>query len=463
MLQKISIKKIMKTLMAGGGEYGEIFFESRETTTIAHEENRIERVIKGSDRGIGIRLIRNFKTIYGWTNSLEESDLLEISSRVASLAEKSGVGTLSLAPLKKISPEWDIDIYPGEFDFQGKIDLVKEAREGASVSSLIHQVRVNYYDSSRRIQIANSEGEFFESILPHVILAVQAVASFEGKLQIGYEAGGGTKGIEFFHTTAPGEIGKSAGIRAELMIRAGKAPGGKMPVVLSSEAGGTMIHEAVGHGLEADLATGGLSVYMGRIGEEIASPLVTVVDDPTVGGKRGSYPLDDEGVPTRKNILIEKGVLKNYMYDRLHALKQGITSTGNGRRESYRHRPIPRMSNTMIWPGEMNPEEIVRSTDRGLLVKKMGGGQVNTVTGDFMFEVAEGYVIDRGKVGKAVRGATLTGNGPEVLKMIDMVGNDLGYGIGTCGKDGQGVPVADAQPTLRIGEPYITVGGSSSS
>jgi len=463
MLQEVSVEKVLKSLMSGGGEYGEIFIESRETTTISHEDNRIERVIKGSDKGIGIRLIRDFKTFYGWTNSFEESDLLEISSRVASLSKQDKELTLTLTPLTKISPEWEIEIYPGEFDFQGKIDLVKEAREGASVSPLIQQVRVNYFDSLRRIQIANSCGEFFESVLPHVIMAVQAVASREGKLQIGYESEGGTRGIELFHTTSPGEIGRKAGIRAEMMVRARKAPSGKMPVVLSSYAGGTMIHEAVGHGLEADLATGGLSVYMGRIGEEIASHLVTVVDDPTLGGKRGSYPLDDEGVPPRRNILIEKGVLKNYMFDRLHAMKEETVSTGNGRRESYRHRPIPRMSNTMIRPGDAKPEEIVRSTHRGLLVKKMGGGKVNTVTGDFMFEVAEGYVIEGGKIGEAVRGATLTGNGPEVLKMIDRVGNDLGFAIGTCGKDGQGVPVADAQPTLRIGEPFITVGGSGGS
>ena len=248
-----------------------------------------------------------------------------------------------------------------------------------------------------------------------------------------------------------------------MMLVARKAPGGKMPVVLSQEAGGTMVHEAVGHGLEADLASGGLSVYAGKMGEQIASHLVTVVDDPTVPGKRGSFPIDDEGTETRRNILVERGILKGFMYDRLQSMKGGAERTGNGRRESYRHRPIPRMSNTLIAPGDSDPAEVIHSTDKGLLVRKMGGGQVNTVTGDFMFEVSEGYFIEKGKVGDPVRGATLTGNGPEVLKMIDMVGNDLGYGLGTCGKDGQGVPVADAQPTLRIGHPYITVGGATNS
>jgi len=241
------------------------------------------------------------------------------------------------------------------------------------------------------------------------------------------------------------------------MLRARKASGGKMPVVLSSEAGGTMIHEAVGHGLEADLAQQGLSVYSEKVGAKIASPLITVIDDATIPYKRGSFFFDDEGSLGQKTILVENGILKNYMYDRLSAMKDGCKSTGNGRRGSYHHRPIPRMTNTMIAPGKSSPDEIIKSLEKGLFVKKMGGGQVNTVNGDFVFEVTEGYLIEKGKIGEPVRGATLTGSGPEILKNIDMVGFDLGFGIGTCGKDAQGVPVSDAQPTLRI--PEIVVGG----
>ena len=231
-----------------------------------------------------------------------------------------------------------------------------------------------------------------------------------------------------------------------------------MTVVLSSEAGGTMIHEAVGHGLEADLAEEGFSVYSGRLGEEVASPLITVIDDPTLLYQRGFYQFDDEGVFPEKTVLIENGVLKTFLYDRLSAMKAGRKSNGHGRRESYRFRPIPRMSNTYIAPGDMPPESIIRSVEKGLLVKKMGGGQVDTISGNFVFEVAEGYLIEKGLVGDPVRGATISGNGPQVLRMIDMVGNDLGFAIGTCGKDGQGVPVSDAQPTLRI--PEIVVGGA---
>jgi TldD protein len=242
-----------------------------------------------------------------------------------------------------------------------------------------------------------------------------------------------------------------------MMLAARKAPAGRMPVVISSEAGGTMIHEAVGHGLEADLAQSGLSVYSNRMGERIASPLITVIDDSTLPGKRGSFRFDDEGIAAERTVLIDKGILKTFMYDRLTAMKDTAKSTGNGRRESYKYRPIPRMSNTLITQGQSDPGEILRSTPRGLFVKKMGGGQVNTVNGDFVFEVSEGYMIENGEIGEPVRGATLTGNGPQVLLSIDRVGSDLGFSIGTCGKDGQGSPVSDGQPTLRI--PEITVGG----
>lgn len=253
------------------------------------------------------------------------------------------------------------------------------------------------------------------------------------------------------------EVARVAAQRAIMLLDAPLAPSGPMPVVLVAESGGTMVHEAVGHGLEADLAREGLSVYQDKMGEMVANSLITVIDDPTIPGKRGSFLFDDEGTPAHRNILIHKGVLKNYMYNRLYAMRDGVESTGNGRRESYQHRPIVRMTNTLIAPGESDPDAIIRSVDKGLLVKRMGSGQVNTVNGDFVFEISEGYILKNGKIDHPIRGATLTGNGPETLKSIDMVGNDLGYGLGTCGKEGQGVPVGDAQPTLRI--PEIIIGG----
>ena len=219
-----------------------------------------------------------------------------------------------------------------------------------------------------------------------------------------------------------------------------------------------MIHEAVGHGLEADLSQQGLSVYSGKMNQQVASPEISVIDDATIGGARGSFIYDDEGVPAQRTILVDKGVLRSYMYDRLTAMKEGVPSTGNGRRESYGFCPIPRMTNTLIVSGETDPHKIISSVNTGLLVVKMGGGEVDTVNGNFVFDVSEGYLLERGRIGDMVRGATLIGNGPKVLKEIDMVGSDLGFGVGTCGKDAQGVPVSDAQPTLRI--PQIVVGGT---
>lgn len=461
MLQRINVGRIMQRLMKNGGEWGDLFFEKTSVTRISHEDNRLEKIVTGTDTGVGVRLIKNFRTLYAWTNSPEEKTLLTLATRLSELSKSAALPGASITELKKVPPITEVKISPESYEFKKKIEKVLQAKEGAHVANNVSQIRVNYQESSRIIQIANCDGEFFENPQTYVLLAVQVVLSRNGKLQMGYETEGGTMGVEILNGDAPRLIGERAGKRALLMLDAQKAPGGRMPVVLSSEAGGTMIHEAVGHGLEADLAMGGLSVYSGKIGEQIASPLVSVVDNPTIPGKRGSYAIDDEGIITGETVLVEEGILKNYLFDRLQAIKNSSRSTGNGRRESYRQRPIPRMSNTIISPGETSPGEIIRSVTRGLLVKKMGGGQVNTVTGDFVFEVSEGYLIKNGKIGEPVRGATLTGNGPEILEMIDLVGTDLGYGIGTCGKDGQGVPVADAQPTLRIGEPYITVGGTA--
>jgi TldD protein len=316
---------------------------------------------------------------------------------------------------------------------------------------------VVYRENRQKVLIAHSGGVAAEDERMYLTALVHVVAADGDVIQTGYEPVGGLAGLELLDASPLEAAAETAARRAVMMLKARKAPAGKMPVVLSSAAGGTMIHEAVGHGLEADLAQSGLSVYSGSIGKAIASPLVTVVDDATLAGKRGSFGFDDEGTDAQRTVLVDRGVLKTFMYDRLTAMKDGTVSTGNGRRESYKHRPIPRMTNTMILSGETDPAQVLRSTAKGLFVKKMGGGQVNTVNGDFVFEISEGYLIENGQLGELVRGATLTGNGPQVLRSIDLVGSDLGFSIGTCGKDGQGSPVSDAQPTLRI--PEIVVGG----
>ena len=309
---------------------------------------------------------------------------------------------------------------------------------------------VIYRDTLQNVTIGNTDAFLTEDERVYTTAMIQVIAADGKIIQTGQEPIGGLIGFELFDENPIEKAAETAAKRAVMMLEARPAPAGRMPVVLSSEAGGTMIHEAIGLALRQTLPCKGLSVYSKKIGEQIASSIITVIDDATLPNKRGSFRFDDEGVDAQKTILVEKGILKGYMYDRLWSMKEGAASTGNGRRESYKYRPIPRMTNTLIASGDSNPEEIIRSTPSGLFVKKMGGGQVNTVNGDFVFEVSEGYLIENGKIGEPVRGATLTGNGPEVLKNIDIVGNDLGFSIGTCGKDGQGVPVSDAQPTLRI-------------
>ncbi|MFQ5901558.1 MAG: TldD/PmbA family protein [Thermodesulfobacteriota bacterium] len=457
MLERWDCGQILKRALKRGGEFADIYIEDKINTSIICEEDRIEKIITGRDRGIGIRVIYGHKTAYAYTNDLSEETLLNLADTV-SMAVKEGEER-NISPIQKGRLEaLSVAIDPSGKELKDKVSLVTDSnRTARSVDKRVRQVKVIYGDSVKKVATANSLGECREEKKTGVLFIVHVVVEEGGIIQTAHELEGGVIGLEIFDKTPPQEIAEQAVKRALLMLRARKAPGGKMPVVLSSEAGGTMIHEAVGHGLEADLAQQGLSVYSGKIGDMIASPLITVIDDATLPTKRGSFIYDDEGIPAQKTILVEKGVLKCFMYDRLMALKDGVPSTGNGRRESYHHRPIPRMTNTIITPGESDPQAIISSVEKGLFVKKMGGGQVNTVNGDFVFEVSEGYLIEGGNLGEPVRGATLTGNGPQVLKCIDMVGNDLGFGIGTCGKDGQGVPVADAQPTLRI--PQIVVGG----
>src|SRR3990170_4529344 len=451
MLDKELLLRVLKKTISSGGEYAEIFVENKKPTLIHLEDSKIEKVISGVDYGLGIRLIYDGRTAYAYSNDLSEESLLNAASKKA---------TDSIIDLKTKSPSvsFDIRLFPENVPVEKKISLVRKADNIArGYDSRIRQVSVIYNDFIQKVQIATTEGTIAEDERIHTLSVIQVVASDNGIVQTGYESIGGSLGFELFDEIDTEELSLKAAKRAIMMLTARRAPGRRMPVVISSEAGGTMIHEAIGHGLEADLVQQGLSIYSKKMGQEIASSLVTVIDDSTIQKKRGSYRFDDEGMPSQHTVLLEKGILKSYMYDKLTAIKDGVLSTGNGRRQSYQYRPIPRMTNTFITPGNTPPEKIINSVDYGLFVKKMGGGQVNTITGDFVFDVQEGYLIKKGLVEEAVRGATLAGNGPEVLKSIDMVGSDLGFSIGTCGKDSQGVPVSDAMPTVRI--PEIVVGG----
>jgi TldD protein len=457
---ELDYAKILKRALAGGGEFADIFIERSSPFSILCEDSRIEKVSSGTDCGAGLRVVSGGRTVYAYTNELTMTAMLELADAVRQATKGGIIAPDQAIELMKKRPRVDfrIEKAPETVGTAGKAALVLRAnRTAGTVDPRIRQTTVMYRENRQQVLIASSDGALVEDERLYLTAFVQVVASDGGVVQTGYDAVGGLIGMELFDATSFESVAEIAARRAVMMLSARKAPAGRMPVVLSSAAGGTMIHEAVGHGLEADLAQSGLSVYSGKLGQPIASPLITVVDDATLPGKRGSFRFDDEGSYAERTVLVDQGVLATFMYDRLTAMKDNARSTGNGRRESYKHRPIPRMTNTMIVPGQSDPAEILRSTVSGLFVKKMGGGQVNTVNGDFVFEVSEGYLIENGAIGEPVRGATLIGNGPQVLLSIDHVGSDLGYSIGTCGKDGQGSPVSDAQPTLRI--PEIVVGG----
>jgi TldD protein len=459
MLDAMDLSRILRTALSEGGEFADVYFEEGSSTSIVCEDGKIEKIIAGTDRGVGIRVISDLRTAYAYTNEVTEKALLELARTVSRAVRGREFRSSLDLRAKVVGPGFPIKISPGSVPLLDKVALVRRADEAArKIDQRVRQVMVVYRDGKVRTQIANSLGDFIETGRTGSVFLAQVVASQGDVIQTGYEPVGGFRGFELFDQTSPEEVARTAAQRALLMLSARKAPAGAMPVVISSEAGGTMVHEAIGHGLEADLAQAGMSVYTGKIGTQVASPLVTVIDDATIPHARGSFSYDDEGVAAQKTVLVENGILKCYLYDRLSAMKDGCLSTGNGRRESYHAKPIVRMTNTLIAPGDSAPEEIVKDVAQGLFVKKMGGGQVNTVTGDFVFEVSEGYLIQNGTIGEPVRGATLTGNGPDVLKKVTKIGNDLGFGIGTCGKDGQGAPVSDAQPTLLISE--ITVGGA---
>lgn len=446
---------ILSNLLSQGGEYGEVFYERSRTCRMHLEDNKIDKVQWGEEEGVGIRLIKEGKTYYGYTTEITYENLMEIAK---TLARGQGHGPVAIG--KRHIKGWTSTLIdPDEMSLSYRAELLHRANQKArSYGDKIKQVLAVLMDKTRDAMVINSLGERAEDLQKRVVFFVEVVASDGSTLQRGYESVGGTKGFEIFEETPPELVAEKSAKRALLMLSAKPAPAGQFTVVLSGEAGGTMIHEAVGHGFEADLVQKGLSVYKGKLGQKVASELITVIDDGSIVGKNGHFVVDDEGVPSQRTVLIDKGYLVGYMYDRLSAMREGKSSTGNGRRQSYAHIPMVRMTNTYIDAGKDNPEDIIRDTKKGVFVVKMGGGEVNTVTGDFVFEIMEGYMIENGEITYPIRSATLIGNGPNVLQDVDGVGWDLGWSIGTCGKDGQGVPVSDAQPTIRVKS--LTLGGT---
>ena len=456
------LRSTLATAMATGGEFAEIFVEERRSTSAVLDDGRIEELSSGRDRGAGIRVVTGETTGFAHTADLSPASLRAAAETASAAAASGGGGVREVALDGPSGPAPAVvRLFPADVSKARKVALLERADEAArAAAGAISQVAVRYGDSQRRIQIANSEGLLTGDRQVRTLFSVSCVASGDSGLQTGRESVGHTVGFELFDDVDVDELARRAAGRALTKLDAVPAPSGEMPVVVGPGGGGVLFHEACGHGLEADLVAKSASVFAGRRGEVVAAPTVSLVDDGTMAGEWGRFAVDDEGRPAQRNVLIESGVLADYMWDRLRAVKEGRTGSGNGRRQGYRFLPMVRMTNTYLEPGTDDPTDIVAGTDHGVYVAQLGGGQVNTATGDFVFGMTEAYLIEDGRLTAPIRDGNLIGNGPESLMAIDAIAHDFAMGSpGTCGKDGQGVPVGDGTPTLRVAR--LTVGGTA--
>ncbi|MCX7697894.1 MAG: TldD/PmbA family protein [Candidatus Goldbacteria bacterium] len=436
----------------------DIFFENTETKIISLENSKIDQFTCCSLSGIGIKGVKDFNIFYNCTDEVKEKKVLNAVRNIKNNFLTSGKKKTKNYIRRIIPPDVNkIKIPHNKIKTDKKIELLKEMDNFVrKISHNIKQVKLTISEKIQEVKILNDTGNYVKDRRIYTTFIIFIMAGKGNSIETGYSVISGACGYELLKQNNLKEKSRETAEAALRLLDINEKITGEMPAVISAEAGGTLIHEAIGHSLEADLVQKNLSEYKGKIGQVVASPLITVIDDATIPGKRGSYSFDDEGIKAKKTILIENGILKNYLYDRVTAFRDGKVSTGNGRRESFFHIPIPRMSNIYIKPGKGKEADLIKDTKNGIYIKKMGGGQVNTVTGEFIFEIKEGFKIENGKIVKPVRDATLLGKGQDILKNIDAVCDDLGFESGTCGKDGQGVPVSDAQPTLRI--PKILIG-----
>jgi TldD protein len=460
-LDEAVLERTLTAALRNGGDFAEVFAEDRRSSSARLDDGKVEELVSGRDRGAGVRVVVGDTTGYAHTADLTEAGLRQAADAAAAAARGGGGGAHVVGLERRpVTKPHEVEILPETVPKARKVDLLRRADDVArSEGGAISQVGVAYADSRRRILVANSDGLLAEDDQVRTRFMVQCVATGDTGMQTGMEAPGRTLGFEVFDEIDPDEVARIAAQRALTMLRARPAPSGKLPVVLRKGAGGVLFHEACGHGLEADLIARDASVFRDRVGEQVASPLVTLVDDGRLAREWGAYAIDDEGAPAQRNVLIENGVLTDYMWDLLRARKEGRASGGNGRRETYQHLPMVRMTNTYLVEGEEDPDEIIRQTPYGLYCVALGGGQVDTASGDFVFGITEAYMIENGEITEPVRAAQLIGNGPDTLQRVDVVGNDFDTWAGTCGKDGQGVPVSSGQPTLRVSE--LTVGGTA--
>ncbi|MGQ0434840.1 MAG: TldD/PmbA family protein [Microthrixaceae bacterium] len=462
MLDHDLIQRTLGAALRTGGDLAEIFVEDKASSNAVFDDGKVEHLMSGRDRGAGIRVIVGETTGFAHTADLTEEGLAAAAEAAGAAARGGGGGVREVALTRQDAPRHhEIAVLPEDVAKARKVELLGRANEAArAAGSSITQVTARYGDARRRILVANSDGLLTEDDQVRTMFSVIAVASGDTGMQTGYQSLGRTVGFELFDAYDVEDLAREAAERALLKLAARPAPSGTMPVVIGPGGGGVLFHEACGHGLEADLVGKGASVFAGRIGERVADPRITLVDDGTMAEEWGCIAIDDEGSLASRNVLIEDGILTDYMWDLMRSRKEGRPRSGNGRRQSYKHLPMVRMTNTYVLAGPDDPDDIVASTPNGVYVAHLGGGQVNTATGDFVFGMTEAYLIEDGRITEPIREGNLIGNGPEVLAGIDAVGNDFAMGSpGMCGKDGQGVPVGDGIPTMRV--PALTVGGTA--
>jgi TldD protein len=454
------LQRVLSSALGRGGDMAEVFAEDSVSSGAMLDDRRVEELSSGRSRGAGIRVVAGETTGFAHTSDLSEAGLLAAAAAAGAVAKEGGrkVRTVNLSPVSAHGR--GVKTLPSSVDKAAKLDLLIRADQAArSMGDSIAQVQVGCGDSRRRVLIANSFGLFAEDDQVRTRFNVMCVANGDTGMQTGYESLARTEGFEIFERFNVEDVARTAATRALTKLSARPAPSGEVPIVLAGGSGGILFHEACGHGLEADHIVKDASVYAGQVGQLVASPLVTLVDDGTVAGEWGNFAVDDEGCAPSRNVLIENGILTDYMWDWLRARGEGRASSGNGRRQSYQHLPMVRMTNTYLLAGTEKADEIVAQTPNGVYVKKLGGGQVNTTTGDFVFGTTEAYLIENGHITEPLRDANLIGNGPEVLRRIDAVADDFDMTPGTCGKDGQSVPVGCGQATLRI--TGVTLGGTA--
>jgi TldD protein len=457
------IGKLLSKAMSRGGEFAEVYVEDSLGTSIKLDEDKIRSATSASSRGVGIRVISGAKVGYAYSDDFSPEALLRTADAASMIA--AGKGSWAPRPLeaRMAGPLSPVKINLATTDVGRKVAMLEEMNAAArGVDGRVTQVIGGLTDAAMYKLIANTDGLLVEDRDAMARLSAYVIAADGDDRRTGFYGGGGRIGLEFYDGFDPAMVGRVAANSAVATLGAEEAEAGEQTVVLANGWSGILLHEAVGHGLEADFNRKKTSLYSGRIGEKVASELCTVIDDATLPGRRGTFNVDDEGEAPQKKVLIEKGILRGYLCDRLNAklMGEGFASTGSGRRESFRHFPMPRMSNTFLAPGEHTKDEVIGSVNKGIYCKMFGGGQVDITNGQFVFEVSEAYKIESGKVTAPLKGVTLVGIGPKALEQVTMVASDaeLDPGIGTCGKNGQSVPVGVGLPHLRIDN--MTVGGS---